>query len=410
MECISISHKTAGSTERQRCFIPREMAEKLLGELLQDLPCTGECAESAGQIEQCVILSTCNRTELYVQGRENVPGEENTQGEGNVFARLEEVLAEATGESVEWIRSLARRYQGRKAIRHLFQVTCGMESMVIGEDEILGQVRDAYTRSQKMELTGYELNTIFQAALACAKRVKTQTELSKTSVSVATLASSEVFRFLSLKKAKPSAISKKTILLIGSTGQMGSILLKDLLSREGVRILATSRSHQGMLQSSDPRVQNVDYRDRYACLDEADVIVSATTSPHYTVTAGRAEEWMKTDKDRLFVDISMPPDIDDAVREIPHCRLISLEDIKGLARENNQRKQQALTDAGEILVEEVDKVCNVLAFHHFAEQNDDWRDKYADYPAEKLVYLLRDELDGISFEAVLKALGKRCRQ
>ncbi len=212
MECISISHKTARSAERQKCFITEEAAEGLLKKIHTGL--------KAGQ---CVLLSTCNRTELYVQA-----GDRALQG--TVLGRLEEMLAETAGESVEWIRRLARRYQGRNAICHLFQVTCGMESMVIGEDEILGQVRDAYIRSQGAGFTGYELNTVFQAALACAKRVKTETMLSRTSVSVATLAANEIFRFLAARKESVSSV-----LLMGSTGRMGGILLKDLLSKENIR-------------------------------------------------------------------------------------------------------------------------------------------------------------------------------
>ncbi len=413
MECISISHKTASSAERQKCYISKEKAEELLeklrrGAIEKDTDAPGGM-EGGGKQAQCVLLSTCNRTEIYAQNAFEIYVQD-------AFGWWEE-MADLVGEEVEWIRRLARRYQGRRAIRHLFQVTCGMESMVIGEDEILGQVRDAYMRSQKAGCTGYEMNTIFQAALSCAKRVKTQTMLSKTSVSVATLAASEVFRFLAMKKEKNKADSgtrmeareqqepiANTVLVIGSTGQMGSLICKDLLSREGIRILATARSHQGMLQSGNPRIKNVDYQDRYAYFEEADVILSATSSPHITVTAGQAAAAMKTVKDRLFVDIAMPPDMDEAVGNMEHCRLVTLDDIKQVAQENNRRKQRSLADAKEILEEELEKVCKVLCFHGFTQKNPHWQEVYGACTAEKLLYLLRDELDSASFEAVLGVL------
>ena len=191
MECISINHKTAKSLDRQRCFVPKEKTENYLSEI-----------KNLDRVEQCVILSTCNRTEIYVQGEENC------------FQGLEEVMARAAGGDGQWMKSLVRRYQGRTAIQHLFRVVCGMESMVIGEDEILGQARDAYLFSKELGYTGYELNSVFQAALACAKRVKTETMISKTTVSVATLAANEVFHL---------ALPQKTVLLIGSSGQMGGI-------------------------------------------------------------------------------------------------------------------------------------------------------------------------------------------
>ena len=372
MECISISHKTAKSMERQRCFIPKERTEDFLREIM-----------ALAGVKQCVVLSTCNRTEIYVQG------------EGNRFKGLEAVMAEASGSDGEWIRSLARRYQGRKALGHLFRVVCGMESMVIGEDEILGQARDAYMYAKEAGYTGYELNSVFQAALTCAKRVKTQTMISKTSVSVATLAANEIFRL---------PVQHKTVLLMGSSGQMGGIILKDLLSQENIRIITTVRSHNGRYQSLDPRVENVDYRNRYDYLEEADAVVSATSSPHYTLTAGRVREAVGTPKARLFLDISMPPDLDAEIAAIENCRLVSLDDINRLAEENNRLKQQAIMDAEEILSEELEKLCKVLAFHRFIEKDSRWKERYQEYSAEKLIYKLRDGLDSASFEAVLDVL------
>lgn len=372
MECISISHKTANSADRQKCYISKENAERFLGEVM-----------ALDKVEQSVLLSTCNRMEIYVQG------------EGNCFKELEETLAGAADKDAGWVRNRVRRYQGAKAIRHLFRVVCGMESMVIGEDEILGQTRDAYLFSKERGCTGYELNSIFQAALACAKRVKTETMISKTAVSVATLAANEVFRL---------PLREKTVLLIGSSGQMGGIVLKNLLSQENIRVIATVRSHNGIFQSNDARVENVDYQERYRYVEEADVVISATSSPHYTMTAKHVLEAIRTPRERLFLDISMPPDIDADIAGAAQCRLISLDDIQRLAQENNRRKQQALVDAEEILEEDLEKIYKVLSFHRFTETVPAWKERYGSYSAEKLLYLLRDEADSVSFEAVLKVL------
>lgn len=372
MECISISHKTAASGERQKFYIPGESA----GDFLKKV-------RAAAGVEQCVLLSTCNRTEIYAQGEENC------------FPGLEEILADFSGSESEQIRNLARRYQGRKALRHLFRVVCGMESMVLGEDEILGQTRDAYMTAKEAGHTGFELNSAFQAALACAKRVKTETMISKTAVSVATLAASEVARM---------PLSHKTVLLMGSSGQMGSIILKNLLSQKNVRIIATVRSHNGICQSGGGQVTHVDYQERYAALEEADAVISATASPHYTLTAGRVQEAIRTWKERLFLDISMPPDLDAQIGKLAHCRLVALDDVKGLARENNMRKQQAFAVAEEILEEELEKLSKTLAFHRFTEADVQWKERYAGCSGEKLLYLLRDGLDSGSFERVLQAL------
>lgn len=373
MECISISHKTAVAGEREKFYIPEEKAADFLRRVRED----------AGAA-QCVVLSTCNRTEVYVQGEENR------------FRQLEEVLAKISGSTGEQIRKLVRRYQGRKALRHLFRVVCGMESMVIGEDQILGQVRDAYGYAKEAGYTGYESNSVFQAALACAKRVKTETMISRTTVSVATLAANEVMRL---------PMPCKTVLLMGGSGKMGGIILKNLLSQKDIRVKATARSHNGIFQSSSMQVENVDYQERYARLEEADAIISATSSPHYTLTAGRVREAIQTPKERLFLDISMPPDLDVEIGKLEHCRLVALDDIQKLAEDNNRLKQQAFADAEEILEEELEKLCKVLLFHRFTEEDVHWKGRYADCSAEKLIYLLRDELDSTSFEAVLKVLA-----
>ena len=373
MECISISHKTAVAGEREKFYIPEEKAADFLRRVRED----------AGAA-QCVVLSTCNRTEVYVQGEENR------------FRQLEEVLAKISGSTGEQIRKLVRRYQGRKALRHLFRVVCGMESMVIGEDQILGQVRDAYGYAKEAGYTGYESNSVFQAALACAKLVKTETMISRTTVSVATLAANEVMRL---------PMPCKTVLLMGGSGKMGGIILKNLLSQKDIRVIATARSHNGIFQSSSMQVENVDYQERYARLEEADAIISATSSPHYTLTAGRVREAIQTPKERLFLDISMPPDLDVEIGKLEHCRLVALDDIQKLAEDNNRLKQQAFADAEEILEEELEKLCKVLLFHRFTEEDVHWKGRYADCSAEKLIYLLRDELDSTSFEAVLKVLA-----
>lgn len=371
MECISISHKTADSGEREKFYIPKEKSGEFLGKI------------HAAVGEECVLLSTCNRTEIYVSGEENS------------FRALEEMLETFSGKDGEQIRKLARRYQGQRALHHLFRVVCGMESMVLGEDEILGQTREAYLSAKEAGYTGYELNTVFQAALACAKRVKTETMISKTAVSVATLAVNEVAHL---------PMSHKTVLLMGGSGQMGSIILKNLLSQKNVRIIATVRSHKGICQSGGAQVEHVDYQDRYDALEEADAIISATASPHYTMTAGRVREAVRTQKERLFLDISMPPDLDAEIGKLAHCRLVALDDIKILAEENNRRKHQAFADAEEILSGELEKLCKALAFHRFTQRDANWKERYADCTAEKLLYLLRDELDSSSFEAVLRVL------
>ena len=378
MECISISFKSAPEDVR-KCFVFSEEEKKRI------LERTG----------QAVVLNTCNRTEIYAAGEETC------------FNLLEKLLAEKAGMEETQLRRISRRFQGKKALEHLYRVTCGMDSMVLGEDEILGQMRQAYLFSCKESKPGYELNTAFQGALACAKKIKTETEISKSSVSIATLVSNEVFKAENrIPRGEHGGEERKLqVLLIGGSGKMGSIILKNLLYHGSIHVLATKRNHAVAGQSRGT-LTVVDYAERYAYLEQADVIISATESPHYTLTAGEAAGYLKDGRERLFIDIAVPADMDKEIGALPGCRVISIDDFERLASRNNIRKQQAILDAGELLAKELDTLYKTLAFHEAAGMLDIWKQRFTGCGPDKILFFLRDRLDAASFEAVLRALGE----
>ncbi len=378
MECISISFRSAPEEIRKRFAFPAGEAG------------TGEREAFLEKAGEAVLLSTCNRTEVYVAGTGSLE-------------RLEELLSEKSGMAVTQVRRIARRFSGEKACAHLYRVACGMDSMVVGEDEILGQVRSAYLFSSERGRCGYELNAVFQGALACAKKIKTETMISKSSVSVATLACAELFRFE--KQHKETEEGELQVLLIGGSGKMGGSVLKNLLGREGIHVYATRRSH-GLGERESSRLSVVDYRDRYRYLEQADVIVSATESPHYTLTAEEVGESLRRGqkKKRLFIDIAVPADLDRQIASFPDCRLIGMDDFGRLAQENNRKKQQAVLDAGELLEEALEELYKSLLFHETAGELERIRERFAGYSVERFLFYLRDRLDAASLKTVLEAL------
>ena len=157
--------------------------------------------------------------------------------------------------------------------------------------------------------------------------------------------------------------------------------MKNLLGREGIHVYATRRSH-GLGERESGRLSIVDYGDRCRFLDRADVIVSATESPHYTLTAGEAEKYLKRsgpEKPRLFIDMAVPADIDRKIASLPGCRVVGMDDFERLAEENNRKKQQAVLDAGALLEEELEELYKALLFHETAGQLDRIRDRFAGY-------------------------------
>ena len=378
MECISISFRSAPEEIRKRFAFPAGEAG------------TGEREAFLEKAGEAVLLSTCNRTEVYVAGTGSLE-------------RLEELLSEKSGMAVTQVRRIARRFSGEKACAHLYRVACGMDSMVVGEDEILGQVRSAYLFSSERGRCGYELNAVFQGALACAKKIKTETMISKSSVSVATLACAELFRFE--KQHKETEEGELQVLLIGGSGKMGGSVLKNLLGREGIHVYASRRSH-GLGERESSRLSFVDYGEKYRYLDQADLIVSATESPHYTLTAEEVGESLRRGqkKKRLFIDIAVPADLDRQIASFPDCRLIGMDDFGRLAQENNRKKQQAVLDAGELLEEALEELYKSLLFHETAGELERIRERFAGYSVERFLFYLRDRLDAASLKTVLEAL------
>lgn len=278
--------------------------------------------ESFRALGGCVLVSTCNRTELYFLCHRQ---------------QAEQHLAETAGQAPKGFDFLT----GQDATEHLFRLAAGLESMLIGEDEILGQLKHSYELARQMGLT-QGLDTVFQAAIACGKRVRSETKISSLACSVATLAANQVFHFGS---------PEKTVLLIGASGQIGSAVYKNLQCHKGLTLLVTSRSHGREEQRTLP------YENRYQCLDGADVILCCTASPHTILTVQGVKEHLHTQKERLFLDLSVPPDIDPEVENLPHCHRVGIDDLRTAAEENNRQKQQEIQEA-----EKLTQLC-LLEFH-----------------------------------------------
>ena len=317
---LCISHKTAPLEVREQFALSEEAQKKFLLSLQREQA-----------VQEAVVLCTCNRTEIYCSGSK----------ESLVWARVQEAFMAAEGVGETDLRKYMLRFQGEQAVRHLFLVAAGLDSQVLGEDQILGQVRQAYFQSDAMGLCKKNFHSLFRMAITGAKKVKTDTMLSKTSVSTASLALQRAAREL-------GTLQGKKLLLIGASGRIGTILLKDALDREGLAVYITAREHlpHGV---GGRQYTVVPYSERYRWMDEMDVVISATSSPHYTVTGEELRCWLHADKLRVFFDLAVPSDIGRDVAGLRGVVCYSMEDMEEIARQNNERKQSYAADAREIL-------------------------------------------------------------
>lgn len=361
MRAIGISYKTAPVSVRERFSFDAEKRSALRSAL-----------------GHAVILCTCCRTEIYFTDR------------------AAEDAAKSLFETARLplITEYLHVYEGESALRHLFRVTCGADSMILGEDEILRQVKEAYSEATGSGSTDFELNTVFQAAITCAKRVKTETVLSKTPVSAATIAANEAAR----------VGERVNVLMIGASGKIGSSTIRNLLPHKNVHITQTARAHSDGYMHYDG-VMTVPYSRRYEFTDSADCIISATSSPHFTLTTERLKAALHTNKPRLLIDLAVPPDIERTVTELDGIRLIGIDDLGELARQNNELRMSATEQAELIISEELDELQKKLMFHAFLPRLDEAREAAGRLTFDELLYKLRDGLDSGQFAAVLKILG-----
>ena len=346
IQLLSISHKTARASLRGRFVFDSEQTKDILKQLTEP---DGQ-QENTG-IEEAVLISTCNRTELYCSG---TPENQN-------FIRMQHVLLAAAGIEKDSETHMAaldafRRFSDKNAIHHLFCVAAGLDSAVLGEDQILGQVRNAYFLAMESGYTKTTFHCLFQSAVTAAKRMKTDTILSKSSVSTAGLA---------LKTAMECQqdLPVKNVMIIGASGKIGSIVLKDALDLQGLNIFITARHElPHPLHGQDMRYTVIPYEKRYEYMQDMDIVISATASPHYTVMKEHFLAQNPPVKKRVFFDLAVPADIEPEMSQVPETVCYSMEDMQELARQNNAAKLEALPKAKAILSKYEEQFVKNMAF------------------------------------------------
>lgn len=401
MFCISINHKNTSADVRER-FAFTTKGQRQFTERLK--------AEVGG----CVVLSTCNRMEIYFTDK---------------YEQVEKLLANDREVPVGLIRRYSMNYEGFQCMLHLCRVACGMDSMVLGEVEIIHQVKSAYLMAKELGACDGELNIAFQGALAAAKTVATESDTTRLPVSVGTLSARETVNFIrnggientcrdvrsdvASSSQVESVDAEKTntghILVVGATGRIGSIVVKDIADlAPDIEIIGTSRSHYSAdeIFGRHQQIRIEDYSRRYELAAWADVIISATASPHYTFVRDELVETVKMQpKRRLFLDLAMPKDIDPAVAEVTGCVLRDIDYIRTLSRENNESRAKTITEMEPWIISQVDEIMKNIAFSRFNREHGDVMAQLKTIDGAKLVYKLKGQLEYEAFEKVLVGMA-----
>jgi glutamyl-tRNA reductase len=323
LHVVGINHRTAPVDVRERVvFEPARLADALR-ELL-GLP----------QVNEAVIVSTCNRTELYcVTG----PGEVDLGGWLERYHGLHTGIADSL-----------YRFDERTAVKHAFAVAAGLDSMVLGEPQILGQLKEAYRAAQEAGSTGPVLNRLFQAAFSVAKRVRTETEIGVAAVSVASAA-------VSMTRTVFAGLESRTALLIGA-GETAALAARHLRADGLRRMIIANRSIDAARElAGEFKAFAIGLEDIGAHLPEADIVLASTASPSPIVTRRMVEDALAARRHRpiLILDIAVPRDIDPAVAKLEDVYLFTIDDLQSVVAGNLEGRREAALAANLLIAEEV---------------------------------------------------------
>ena len=313
---IGISHKTAPVEIRERFSLTRTQLRESQGQL----------KESDG-VEGIVILSTCNRMEIYAHSPCN---EESID-------RITEFLAKKFSVLGRDVRKYFYVFVDEQAIRHIFRVASGLDSQVLGETEILSQVKSALLISRESGLTNDFLDTVFEKAIAVGTTARRNTRISHGNVSIGSVA-------IKMLKSRFRSLQDKVVLIIGA-GKIAGLMSK-YLKKEGIKgFFVSNRTHAKACElAQECRGEAINFNQLQEKLKTVDIVISSTASPHIVLKKKFIEEVMNTrQKPLLLLDLAVPRDIDPEVRDITDVFLYDLDDLKYVIEKNyNNRKKEAM--------------------------------------------------------------------
>lgn len=320
---LGINHRTAPVALREKVAFNEDRLVAALRTLRQE-----------SGVAEVVILSTCNRTEVYWAG--------SASG-----AELSQWLERHHGNNLD-IASSVYVHQEQRAVEHAFSVASGLDSMVLGEAQILGQLKDAYRVAQETGSTGPTLNKLFQAAFSAAKRVRSETLIGANAVSLASAT-------VKLARRMYADLSAHSILLIGA-GDMNALTARHFAAAGVKRMVIANRTlSRAEALSVALGGQAIDLSRIGDALADADIVISCTASPTPLVTKQAAAAAIRARRRRpiFMVDLAVPRDIDPAVADLEDIYLFSIDDLQQLVEENRQSREAAAGGARVLISEEV---------------------------------------------------------
>lgn len=303
----------------------------------EDMPGALASLKAWPGVREAMILSTCNRVELFVTHGDTVPD-------------LVAFLAGRFPQSAKQLRTHLYEHRGAEAVRHLFRVACSLDSMVVGEPQILGQVKDAFASARANKVVGAELERLLQSAFSVAKRVRTETAIGSSSVSIASVAVDLALKIF-------GSLAGKRVLLVGA-GKMGELAARHLLAQGASSITVTNRTlarAERLAQSFGGKV--LPYEDLLARADQADILITSTGSHEFVFRREDGAKLLQRRRGRpmIFIDIAVPRDVDPEMNRIDGVFLYDIDDLQSVASANLADRSREAASAERLVQLEVEQ-------------------------------------------------------
>ena len=337
---LGLNHRTAPVEVREKFHIPD--TELGRADLLL-------CRQPG--IEEGMILSTCNRVEFFAHTEENAEGQQP----------IREFLADYYQRKYDSIQDYFYSFEQTESIRHIFRVASSLDSMVLGEPQILGQFKQAFTTAQEAGAVNGLLQDVMSHALAAARKVRRETSIGASAVSVSSAA-------VELAKKIFGDLKDRTIFVIGA-GKMSELAAKHLLDSGASAILVSNRTYERAEELARAFGGTaIRFDELNEALPRADIIISSTGSPHFIIQKAQVERILAARRNRpvFLVDIAVPRDIDPAVDELENAFLYDIDDLEHVVEANRNQREQEAQRAEKIIQHEVEQTIRRLASREVA--------------------------------------------
>ena len=324
---IGVSHKTAPVEVRERLAFPADKMRAALATLLERT-----------HAAEAMILSTCNRVEIVAQGPD-------AQLVRDFICEYHQIPADAISKHVY-------SYKNADAIRHLFRVTASLDSMMLGEPQILGQVKEAYRLASEAGTIGSSLSPLLDRAFAVAKRVRSETGISQSAVSIS-------YAAVELARKIFGDLAGKTVMIIGAS-KMGELAARHL-RRNGVgSVLVTNRTFERAVEIAKVfEGAAIPFEHFMDHMEHADIVITSTGAPHFIITRSLAEQVIRNRRNKpvFFIDIAVPRDVDPLVNDIDNAFVYDIDDLQQVIDANMKERMKEAGRAEEIVDHEVQAFC-----------------------------------------------------